>query len=606
MKLARILSGGILVACIMIGTAHTAMAVEILSGPTLTMDPNRETPLAGVVEMETDEPVSVQLTISGDGDIWTATFPATQVHYCPVLGMKPNRTYTVKVSLITSQAVVVFAGNLTAVTPPLPVDFPLLSVTSEPAKMEPGFHFLDCFSRGGDPEPTYSFIVDSVGDVVWYTTICIRAVRKLPNGNLFYIWGGAVARESDMLGNVKLYVPTEYENSLHHDLLRTPDGKYLSLDRETVIVDDYPTSTEDRDAPTETTDIRDDPVVEFLPDGTLGNKWFTTDLLDPTRIGYFSLRNTSLGKDWGHANAVTYVPEDNSIIVSVRHQEAVIKFSRATGDLIWILGDHYNWPPELQPYLLHPVNTPFRWQFAQHAPMLTGEGNLLLFDNGNNRALPFDGNPVVPDEENFSRAVEYAIDEENKEVEQVWEFGEFIEEPIYSRFISDADWQPTTGNVVVHFGGVSYTGGVASADLGLGVNHVRIIEVTRDTPPDIVFDLTVYNPTGSITIYRSERIQSLYPQRYILPPNGVGNTLVLDKAGTSADLFWAASSVDASHDAPDYYSIYVSESPDGGFSILDTSLLTKATADSGATPQYFKISAANGGGTSGDEPPGSE
>ncbi len=64
--------------------------------------------------------------------------------------------------------------------------------------------------------------------------------------------------------------------------------------------------------------------------------------------------------------------------------------------------------------------------------------------------------------------------------------------------------------------------------------------------------------------------------------------------------------MDASHDAPDYYSIHVSELPDGGFSILDTSLLTEATADSGATLQYFKISAANGGGTSGDEPPGSE
>ena len=141
----------------------------------------------------------------------------------------------------------------------------------------------------------------------------------------------------------------------------------------------------------------------------------------------------------------------------------MIKFSRATGDLIWILGDHYNWSPELQPYLLHPVNTPFRWQFAQHAPMMTGEGNLLLFDNGNNRALPFDGRPVVPDEENFSRAVEFAIDEQNMEIEQVWEFGENITPQIYSRFISDADWQPTTGNVVVHFGGVSYVGHVSSS-----------------------------------------------------------------------------------------------------------------------------------------------
>ena len=302
---------------------------------------------------------------------------------------------------------------------------------------------------------------------------------------------------------------------------------------------------------------------------------------------------------------MTYVPEDDSILVSVRHQDAVIKFSRATGELIWILGNHHGWPPELEPFLLHPINTPFRWQFAQHAPMMTGDGNLMLFDNGNNRASPFDGNPVVLDEENFSGAIEYAIDEANMEVEQVWEFGELLEDSIYSRFISDADWQPTTGNVVVHFGGVSYVGGVSSSDLGLGTDHTRVIEVTHDVTPVVVFDMTVYDPANRITTYRSERIPSLYPQQYILPPNGVANTLLVDRSGSEAALSWAPSIADASHDAPDYYSIHVSESADGGFSIQDTAIPTQATVavDSGAVLQFFKISAANGGGTSGDEPP---
>ena len=389
------------------------------------MDPNRETPLAGVVEMQTDEPTGVELTISGDGDEWTVTFPPALDHYCPVLGMKPDRTYSVDVSLTAGGGLLV--DTLMATTPSLPADFPLLSVTSTPENMEPGFQLVDC------SQPGYAFAVDSAGDVVWYTTRCPMpgGPRQLPNGNLLYLAGGTAARELDMLGNVRLNTAMEFDGTgLHHDIARTPDGKYLFVDRETVIVEDFPTSTEDPDAPTETTNVVDDPVVQFLPDGGQVNKWYLTDMLDPTRIGYFSLRNRPEGKDWGHANAVTYVPEDDSILVSVRHQDAVIKFSRATGELIWILGNHHGWPPELEPFLLHPINTPFRWQFAQHAPMMTGDGNLMLFDNGNNRASPFDGNPVVLDEENFSGAIEYAIDEANMEVEQVWEFGELLEDSI--------------------------------------------------------------------------------------------------------------------------------------------------------------------------------
>ena len=408
-----------------------------------------------------------------------------------------------------------FVDSLIAVTNPLPADFPLMTVVSNPAQMEPGFTLIDCFGRGGDSRPRYPMIVDSAGDVVWYgnhPSMYVRAIRQLVNGNLFFR-GGNIVKELDLLANWKLWIPTEHPGSvLHHDLLRTPMGTYLSLNSESVEVAGYPTSVDDPDAPTQTASLRDDPVVEFLPDGTLRNEWSLTDMLDPTRIGYYSLRQNQGDLDWGHANAVTYDPSDDSIIVSVRHQDAVVKFSRETGELVWILGNHDNWPPEFAPFLLHPVNTPFRWQYAQHAPMLTGDGTLLLFDNGNNRASPFDGNPVVPDGDNFSRGVEYEIDEETMEVQQVWEYGEFIDEPLYSGFLSDADWQPTTGNVLLTFGGVTYAGGVSSPDLGLGAEYTHIVEVTDEVVPQKVFDLMLYDPANTITVYRSERIPGLYPQ----------------------------------------------------------------------------------------------
>lgn len=214
-----------------------------------------------------------------------------------------------------------------------------------------------------------------------------------------------------------------------------------------------------------------------------------------------------------HANAVLHDPRDDSIIVSLRHQEAVIKFSRATGDLKWILGPHQNWTPEFQPFLLDPVGTPFEWQYHQHAPMITPSGTLLLFDNGNYRAMPFDGRMPVENADNYSRAVEFSIDEVNMEVRQVWDYGRDNGERIFAHFIGDVDWLETTGNVLVHFGGTSFTDGVPNSDLGRGEISIRIVEVTHDSPAEKVFDLVIYNsePTAQVRSYRSERISSLYP-----------------------------------------------------------------------------------------------
>jgi len=316
-----------LVSTILFAGVLPANAVEVLSGPTLTMDPTGLTPLSGVVELETDVPVLAELTITDGIDLWTVSFPdAHQVHYLPVLGLKPDRTYDVDVELTPGGLV----GQLMATTDPLPADFPVVMTTlSDPQAMEPGLTLLDCFGRANtDARPRYAMVVDSAGEVVWYSTLCAAAFRMLPNGKLFYRSGTSV-RERDMLGRLQLDVAmADPGTGLHHDLLRTPMGTYLSLSRESVEVMDFPTSATDPDAPTQTVIIEDDPVVEFLPDGSLRNEWFLTEMLDPIRIGFQSLNSRPEGLDWAHANAVTYDPSDDSILVSVGDQAATVKFSR--------------------------------------------------------------------------------------------------------------------------------------------------------------------------------------------------------------------------------------------------------------------------------------
>src|SRR5664280_2452214 len=116
--------------------------------------------------------------------------------------------------------------------------------------------------------------------------------------------------------------------------------------------------------------------------------WTPINLLDPRRISYLIV-SSSGSWDSEHSNAVIEDPSDNSLIVSMCMQNAVVKFSRATGQLRWILGPPANWGAAWQPYLLKPVGTPFVWQYGQHAPVLTPQGTLLMFDNGNFRASPF-------------------------------------------------------------------------------------------------------------------------------------------------------------------------------------------------------------------------
>ena len=137
----------------------------------------------------------------------------------------------------------------------------------------------------------------------------------------------------------------------------------------------------------------------------------------------------------------------------------------------------------------------------------------MLYDNGNYKATPFD--PKLPATENFSRAVEYSIDEETKEVTQVWEYGQFIEPAIYAAFVGDADAQPLTGNVLITFAGIIKDESGLPSDFVGGGKGSRIIEVTHTTPAEKVFDLSIEDSSPNVADgwqgYRAERLPSLYP-----------------------------------------------------------------------------------------------
>jgi arylsulfate sulfotransferase len=493
-----------------------ASAVTILSGPTFTKSTNA--PLAGTLRLSTDVPSRVSVFINDGGESWGRDFHTYGTNLAvPLYGFKAARSNAISVVVRD------MAGNVGPNVPPaifisdpLPADFPVINVlTNDPARMEPGYTLFRVVNN--NTSRAYITIVNNDGEVVWYSSTVPTTldVRQLADGNLFIPLSTNFI-EVTLLGDTVRSWATPTNRTINfHDGVPTDHGTILYIDDDGRVITNYPTSSTNPTAPHQNANVMFNRIVEISgTNGTKVNDWPLIDMLDPMRIDYltFTLRST-LGWDSEHANAVIEDPRDNSIIVSMRHQDAVIKFTRS-GQLKWILGPHENWGAAFQPYLLTPVGTPFAWNYAQHAPMITPQGTLLVYDDGNFRASPFDSNTT--DQNNYTRAVEYDINEDTMEVRQVWEYGSNITKQLYTSRVGNADWLTNSGNVLVTFGNVDWDNHAKPSAFSSSAAELRIQEVTHDPVPNVVFDLSVfdYNNTSSTFrgyfAYRSHRIPDLY------------------------------------------------------------------------------------------------
>lgn len=523
-----------------------------VSGPTVVLSENA--PLAAVLRLTSDEQTEVTVDVTSNSAETNSVTSVTRDFSVPVsgfatehaitlLGFRPDESYDVHVTLTDKSGNDTILGDdLSVTTAPLPIGFPPIHVeTSTPELMEPGVTLFPVRASGANLAFGGVFIaVDEAGEVVWYRrfpNIGYGDIRRISNGNFLFIRDDATITEMNVLGDIVREWHTTLNTNpgpgsipvdipvFHHEVYEMENGNFLVLSIELRAFENYPTSDSDPAAPLATAVVAGDEVVEFSPsDGAIVNRWSLLDLLDPFRLGYDSLGGFWNGifpeieggtRDWAHANAVIHDPSDDSIIVSLRHQDAVIKFSRQTGQIIWILGTHDNWDPvQFGSFLLDPVGDDFLFQFHQHAPEVTEDGTIVLYDNGNYKESPFD--PKLPATENFSRAVEYSINEDTKEVAQVWEFGEFDDPVLYAPFIGDADTQSLTGNVLITHGGVTTdAGGLPTDNIFAAKTSVYILEVTHTTPGQKVFELSIVDPTPETangwTTYRAERLPSLYP-----------------------------------------------------------------------------------------------
>ena len=452
-----------------------------LDDPNVVLNPYEISPLTALVIFETDEEVSPEVTIHGDSDLttYTHTFAKGTEHYLPIYGLYAGRENKVTIKCGDEEK------ELTIKTDELPDDFILpTSVKKDESKLNNDLYFYTPSSFG------YTAAYDVNGDVRWYLTeSAIWEINRLDNGRLlvsterlaevpYYSTG---LYEMDMLG--KIYTEYSLPGGYHHDYYEIENGNLL------VASDDF-----NNDSGTV-----EDYVVEI--DRKTGNIVKTFDLKDILKMTDGKSENW-IEYDWFHNNSVWYDKKTNSITLSGRHQDAVINIDYDTGKLNWILGDPEGWSDEYQKYFFKPVGDNFEWQWSQHAAMITPEGYVFLFDNGNNKSK--NEKNYVKAEDSYSRGVMYKIDTDKMTIEQVWEYGKERGSDFYSPYISDVDYLDED-HYIVHSGGISYKDGkIQNQPAGLAGADTLKSDTVELLNNEVIFEMIL--PTNN---YRVEKM-SLY------------------------------------------------------------------------------------------------
>ncbi len=487
--------------------------VKILNDA-VSLNPTGVAPLTATIELETSKGVRVTSRIIGkngsESNIIHEFQNVASNHQIPVLGLYPNHNNTVELTFFDQNGQELGNKEYEIKTEPLISDMPDIEIeTANRSQMVDGLTFVSYFGHapGGTRTPQRPFMFDSFGDIRWYLDYSSHpdlaslfyddGMERLRNGNLYFGDGDTdKIYEIDMLGNVV--------NSwdmpgfgFHHEVSEKPNGNFLvTVNKEGALtVEDH--------------------IIEIdRTSGSIINIWDLRQSLDQTRT-VWDTDIADISVDWFHANAIEYDESDNTIIVSGRTQ-GVVKLNESN-EVVWILAPHKGWETsgngtDLNQFLLQPLDSngdpitdeavklgddnhpDFEWPWYQHAPQVMPDGDLILFDNGDNRN--YTGNNL------YSRAVEYEIDKQNMTVKQVWSYGKERGGETFSRIVSDVDYYPDENHLFFIPGAISYD----------GQQYGKSIEMSYDQQ-EIIFEATIIPPAaayGIITLHRTERMP-MYP-----------------------------------------------------------------------------------------------
>ncbi len=447
-----------------------------LENPNVVLDPYDNSPLSALILFESDEPLEITITINGKDNhsTYSETFDEKTSHAIPVLGLYADFNNEV---LLESEGI---THRIFIQTDPLPDDFVLPEmVFSDKSKLDNELYFFTPSANG------YTCAYDVNGDVRWYlTNNAIWQIGQLENGRMllgterlieepYYNTG---LYEMDMLG--KIYVEYSLPGGYHHGYFEMDNGNLL------IASDNFEQGTVE------------DTVVEV--DRNTGEIIKSYDLKTVLNQGDAKAEGWT-AEDWFHNNSVWYDTATNSIILSGRHQDAVISIDYDSGELNWIIGDPTNWRENMQEFFFTPIGDEFEWQWSQHAAMITPEGYVFILDNGNNKSKIEE--EYVLAEDSYTRGVLYEINTDDMTIKQVWQYGEQRGSEFYSPYVSDVDYIDEN-HYIVHSGGIVYVDGKVSNTPAALADADKLLSNTVELIDDeVVYEIIL--PTNN---YRVEKM----------------------------------------------------------------------------------------------------
>lgn len=373
-------------------------------------------------------------------------------------------------------------------------------------------------------------ITNQKGEILWYyrTDSRVSDFDLLPNGNISYMTQDSRIVEIDFAGNVlnQWYAANRPEGKMegaipvdamtfHHDVSVLPNGNRLVCSTEIREFENYYTSERDKDAPKKQQKVMGDVIIEFTPKGEIVHRWNCFDHMQIERIGYETFSNYWIRRgfpgviDWSHANAVVPVPNEDAYLVNFRYQSAMIKVNKTKGEIEWIFAEPSGWGEELQNKLLKIPEDGWNWH--QHSPRYTSNGNLLFFNNNNYQAKPFEKTATLS--ESPSYVVEYKINEKEKTIQRVWDSLDDDIPTVVSIAMGRVSEIPESGNILACYGALlspDHMDNMTWWNRGRFPQWTMVREFSHTNPTEIVWEMRIMPRTKESkvgwTLFGADRI----------------------------------------------------------------------------------------------------
>lgn len=484
------------------------------------LNPSGYNPLAAIVDVQLPTYGRIKVTVHGkNGEAGTIS------HLCqgqtirqsiPVFGLYAGYNNKVDLTFTDKDGNERGTAQINIHTAALDIqDFPDIHIVkSLTDKTEPGVNFVT-YPGMSVLDLSIPYMVDNDGEIRWILLLksspdlqklsASIGLKRTKRGT-FISGDQALQRvvEIDMFGNlIRQWNLQTLGYTFHHEIAEAANGNFLITVSKinAKLVNGNPRVN--------------DHIIEFDPNGgSVVKEWDLATMLDTARYvkpdGITPPQFSQNPTNWAHNNSINEIGGD--LLATLRYQ-GIISFTHA-GNLRWIVSPHKYWGEKYTSYLLNPVDENgnpvsdsavingdaatdgFDWPWGPHTPVVLPNNHIMIFDNGYNRHWT----PNALSGNNYSRVVEYKIDEIKKTVQQVWSYGKERGAFGFSEALGGVQYLSQTGNVLFCPGMGVLT------EKGLGGRVVEINPVTKE----VVFEMEI-TASSNMAFHRVNRM-SLYPE----------------------------------------------------------------------------------------------